>query len=865
MSAARHARPVRQLTTTSVPAIRNAVYPVFRALLGRVNLTLLGLGILGATFWLTDRITNQQPAAPRLERVAATARPAGSGGPRVFIYVIDSLRFETAIDPEIMPALAALRGEGAHARMMTGFNSGTAASFRDAFTGRENAAVLAAVATFVHTDAGVESIFHQMALRGLTTAAYSMGFFRQFGAAITREVELGLLTSPEQQEAHVLAAVDAFRTGAYDCVIAHLAFTDHVAHEEGVGTDIYRAAFGRADALIPRLRAQLPADVTFVVTGDHGHDLKGKHGVGLEVPTFAVYVGPRFRSNADLGTTSVMSHRYLLSHALDLPLTQEKYVGDVLPAALSPGRAWPNAPLTTPPVSPTTGSIWIWVYLGLCAALWFNLVWRVRSPLDFSRGREFALWLGIVPLGLRGGAQVGSAVAALALLGWLLARHLSARQLALWIGAPTAMAVAFQGWGRVLRTSRDWVEQISYADVGLYWTVVVAVAAVLATRRRRPVVMGVVMAVPALFFPPTNYHYGFPATFAPLLGCWFVLYAVSVLRDGAWRRHDGEAGIRGLARLVVAAAALFVVLQPIAVAEAQSGAFHRWHALLDGWEVGNTWYFALAAGLGKVVLFFPRRARWSAVLLGLACIVVLQLIEARYWRPDVFAWRRLSLLMLAGWAAGAWFRRPEARICGFTFLFLLYYDFVALTPRNFMETSVMIGALVLCAQVMTWFPQREHARADYVVLGLLGLLMAGWASMRWSGTHLEWHAVYEWVSSATLERHVGWFVPWIALKGLVPWFILGWALRERLAAVQPFPAGALLVLLAAKILLLLMVTIGLGDADTFNRSYLEAACVVAVFTVLYLGVILLPGAWPEYSSATTARATRAVPEPVLAS
>lgn len=157
----------------------------------------------------------------------------------------------------------------------------------------------------------------------------------------------------------------------------------------------------------------------------------------------------------------------------------------------------------------------------------------------------------------------------------------------------------------------------------------------------------------------------------------------------------------------------------------------------------------------------------------------------------------------------------------------------------------MIGSLALCAQVVVWFPQRENTTADAIVLAGFGVMIAGWASMRWSVAHLEWHAVYEWATREAFEANVAWYVPWIALKGLVPWAIMLWCLSVRLRAFGPFPAAPLFAIFAAKALAMAMVNTGLGSVDTFNRSYLEAALALGVMTILFLGLIVLPGAWPQ--------------------
>lgn len=641
--------PVASNVWTRVAALSELL---LRTVFGRLNLTFLGIAFLAATYLFTDRITNRQPTAPRIDRAQVVARrqplPAAR---RVFCYVIDSLRFETAVDPEVMPNLVGLRAEGAWARVESGFNSGSAAALRDAFTGRENAAVVAAVATLIRSDFGSESLFHQMSSAGITSATYSAGFFRQFGEVVTREVDLGLATTPslEQQEEHVLAAVAAFSSGEFDFVVGHLAqSTDHAAHDLGVGTKAYAAAFRQADALIPVIRKHLPPGVTFLVMGDHGHDLAGRHGVGLDVPTVTVYVGPRFRRGVDLGSVPIMSHRYLLSQALQLPLSVQGYVGRYLPEALEPGTGPEPPRAEDAPVGRGDTKPWIWFYLSAFGMLWFNLVCRAWSPLNFSRGRELALWLAVLPLFAGEGWQAAGAAAVVASLLFLHARHASLGQFVVWGVLPVVALLGLREWGRVLLMARPWLDALPPGALAVYWIIALTAGVALSTRARRTRVMAVVFGVPALLFPQTHYHYGFPGALAPLMACWFAFYLASLLRDGAWRAR-GVAAHDAL-RLSGAATVLLALLQPLASPWAAAGQFARWQALLPGLSADNLVYFGACAFVGLLVMFFPKRPGWTEWLSGVALIGLLLPMASRIFVPDFYLWSKIALATLVGWA-----------------------------------------------------------------------------------------------------------------------------------------------------------------------------------------------------------------------
>jgi len=353
--------------------------------------------------------------------------------------------------------------------------------------------------------------------------------------------------------------------------------------------------------------------------------------------------------------------------------------------------------------------------------------------------------------------------------------------------------------------------------------------------------MAGVLGVPALFFHPVYHHFGFPGTLAPLMGCWFVFYVASMARDPAINLRQVAPTLGWIAL------GLLIFLQPFAASiTADDSIFKSWHALIPGWDNRNLGYMSVVAILAQVVLFFPTRPSRPNLLLGLLLIGLLLVIHAQIWTPELPVRLGLIAILGTGWYGARHIGIPEmAAMLGIAALFMLNLSWIYLTPRNYLDTALMIGALMLCARVIRTFPQPENLRADYIVLALFGLIITGWASLSWSGKHLEWHAAYEYFSTVTVERNVAWFIPWIALKGLLPWVIILWGLHLRLSPWQRLPSHTIMALFMVKVLSLLMITVGLGGIDTHNHNYLETATVVAVIVGLYIGVILLPRAWPR--------------------
>ena len=93
---------------------------------------------------------------------------------------------------------------------------------------------------------------------------------------------------------------DCFAPASTISSVVHVTYTDHTAHELGIADPEYRKRFGRVDEMVARVAAAIPPGDTFVLLGDHGHDAAGRHALGLDVPTFALYRGPRERTGVDL-------------------------------------------------------------------------------------------------------------------------------------------------------------------------------------------------------------------------------------------------------------------------------------------------------------------------------------------------------------------------------------------------------------------------------------------------------------------------------------------------------------------------------------------------------------------------------------
>lgn len=296
-------------------------------------LVLASLVLTAVTLPSLARLTHDQPPTVDLVRPP----PTGGRAPGIVIVFVDSLRDETARDPDVMPALVALGQSSARFAVSPCRDQLTYLCLRAAFTGRDESELFALGDNFRHdaTTADTTSIFaaareqgRQVNLLGVADLApYAGGertktiFFRS-GA--------GLTTEDEETQA-VRWFHEAHRPGQVTAV--GLGRGDRTAHEKGANAADTRAAFRRIDLAIGQLAAAVGED-TLVVLGDHGHDAHGHHLPGTPTQTFALYRGRDF-SPGTSGSLALTEHRVLLGLTLGTPTPAVLLPGSGASAALS--------------------------------------------------------------------------------------------------------------------------------------------------------------------------------------------------------------------------------------------------------------------------------------------------------------------------------------------------------------------------------------------------------------------------------------------------------------------------------------------------------------------------------------------------
>jgi hypothetical protein len=754
-----------------------------------------------------DALTALPSAAPRVDPRAAALQPG-----RAFVLMIDSLRYQTATSPALMPHLTALRAQSVFARVTPTRDAVTVPCLRAAFTGRDRTRVFGFVENFLKGNAGLESIFSELAQLGRSGAVYSDGAFDQFGdlgiarrsngdpEAVEGESE-DRRDHVDEQNATVPLAFADYRAGKHALVVMHVTYTDHVAHEVGIAAPLYAQRYRAADALVERLARELPASDTLVVMGDHGHDAQGRHAVGLDVPTYALYRGPRFVAGTDLGTVPIRDHRYLLGFALGLALPED-YAGEWHPNALHASQrelgsyaaqAGEHA-VISPGVARERR-----VSYGLCALLLAGM---------------FAAWLQLTAAGA---STYPAATPAARRAG--LARCLMAG----------AAALACSALGAVFPGIRSFIHEPSFILLGVFWSGLWLLAALVTWRTRRLERGAVVLASMLFVGVPTVYRYGSAVAMGPVWLGWLACLGVAV-------------AARQLPPPPLTAALLVVaLLVPFGVAESSDFRFDEWvlwppDALPSG--------FLLLSMLAKLVVFMPPREqlqqRRAASVVGILAALLLSAVQLGMVANAVQLLGALALL-----AASAWLRHRDKHgalagsVC-VTALLLLHHYAVRVPVNAYYWQDCLLGALVLSARLVRTLPApaRRHAHA---LLLFFAFFASGWVNLAWTLHRLEWRVLYDFWSAAFVERHVAAFAPLLigrfALPLLAARVLLARELEVAAEAGTPRALDLAWLFAGSKVASLMFWSYGIAFVSVASDVYLEAVQETCLACALLVGLL----------------------------
>jgi hypothetical protein len=771
---------------------------------------LAGVAIIAGTWAAVALVDAAVDTVQRDAEAGAPAPPPPAPGEalpapgRLFVLIIDSLRAPRA---ENMKTIRELRSKSLFVYVRATKDAATVPSLRAAFTGRTQRSIFAFVQNFGHHGGTTSSLFSQAAQRGRRVATFSDGAFYELapGIADPHGNAVGLGDEETRQVRAFHQALDLFRSHADDIVVFHLTTVDHAAHTRGPGDPLYERAFAVADDLLRETNAAVgPAD-TLVVMGDHGHDERGRHFPGLNVPTVALYRGPAFRPGAELGPVPLTIHRYLMSWALGLPLAPD-YRGVAAPQVLA-GPKPPFEYRSPPP--------------------------EISSAL--LRGKRF-VWLG--PLGFL--------VAMIAAFG-------------LWSLAPTrpktwrvalgvvAGATLFAAWGAFLAHRRLSLPPPQETEILFNWGLGLMLAAwAVATRLlQRMTATWLVLALPALLLYPVAAWYGWASIVAPAWISALALLAIDWLRRRFTKHAEPITTNERLALGTLLVIAVLVL--PFFYAETDGVTSGDWRGYLSSNRMS---YWIIVSTFARLVLFV-RPSRGSIVNAVAIAVVSLFTLLSFGGVLHTQGGRLLATVVLAGAALAT--RQRAARdgadstaaavsaILSNAALLMAYRGSVILGERTFLQMEILLAAIVLTARVDRVLGRPQDRRSFTIWLEAMAIIVAAWSTLALTLYRLDWKVFYYFFPALFVEHHVGLLLPAIIGRYALPLVLA----RRLLADASPdaggstWRAGASLMIF--KVSTLVLAIIGSAVLDPASEPFMAAVQCVLTLSVMSLALVHAPG------------------------
>lgn len=306
------------------------------ALLSFMTLVLAVVALLGIDS--VDRSGSAQPtnliSGGRDTTSAAVVANDARGPHRVLVLIVDGLRYETALDSNVMPNLQRLRKQGASGKLETVFEGFSVPAIKAAFTGTAETQLVNVVRNFRFSSLPLESVFLDAERAGKRVLIVGDEPFRQFGTLAERRVPPARANMYAEDAARPAMALSAWQREGFDVVVCHYETTDWRAHEFGIHAPQYRTAFHTADSIVTAFAAARQPNDYLVVFGDHGHNAAGEHKTGIYIPSYALMLGPDVKSGAEFASLDIGNIRLLLSHALGIRLHNSAYQTETVSAFL---------------------------------------------------------------------------------------------------------------------------------------------------------------------------------------------------------------------------------------------------------------------------------------------------------------------------------------------------------------------------------------------------------------------------------------------------------------------------------------------------------------------------------------------------
>lgn len=243
-------------------------------------------GLLGllAILCLETGVSVQPLQATRVSRDAPDTR--------LIVVWIDSLDRRDLEGPEFMPRLHARMQSGLHGPVRACTDAMTIPCFTAMQVGMDRFSLFSLFSNF----GGSVGLPKESILKVMQRDGLRIGYV---GDAIIASAAKGVdwwHPTHEDDYARIQLGLDALEPERLDFLIIHLTDSDEYAHRHGSLDPVYGEMLRALDVRIDEIARGLRPTDHLMVLGDHGHLLGGQHSPGMDVPTYATIVGPRFNT-----------------------------------------------------------------------------------------------------------------------------------------------------------------------------------------------------------------------------------------------------------------------------------------------------------------------------------------------------------------------------------------------------------------------------------------------------------------------------------------------------------------------------------------------------------------------------------------
>ncbi|HUT77978.1 MAG TPA: alkaline phosphatase family protein [Polyangia bacterium] len=249
---------------------------------------LLPLVVVLAALWMIDVVMTEAPA----EVSTAGGAPAadGEGRPRLIIFWLDGLSAVEVEEQGIIPRLIARAGTGLRGRARCCADAISVPCLTAMVTGVDRFSLFGMLRNFGSIRIPRGNLFELLRGRGIRAGYVGEPLI---GTACGELDWVDIRPRPDDLRA-IEDGIEALDAENLDIVIIQLNEPDEIGHRLGPSSPEFAAAMIRLDEAIDGVLSRLGPGDHAAVLGDHGHTADGRHFTGLDVPTFAMFFGPRF-------------------------------------------------------------------------------------------------------------------------------------------------------------------------------------------------------------------------------------------------------------------------------------------------------------------------------------------------------------------------------------------------------------------------------------------------------------------------------------------------------------------------------------------------------------------------------------------